>query len=79
MTAVIEKKVINSKNLLFNREEYQKFKSYIAQDADDMFSLVEEKVHQLHEELPFDNHQDKRSFIDDFIKDEKVINLLNLN
>ncbi|MEL7006830.1 MAG: RNA polymerase sigma factor, partial [Bacteroidota bacterium] len=75
----LEKKVINSKSLLFNRKEYQKFRSYISQDADDMFTLVEEKVHQLHEELPFDNTQDKRSFIDDFIKDEKVISLLNLN
>lgn len=79
VTAVLEKKVMDSKNLLFNRTEYQKFKQYISKDADEMFDLVEEKVHELHQELTFNDQQDKKHFIDDFLSDQKVVSLLNLN
>ena len=79
VTAVLEKKVMDSKNLLFNKGEYQKFKQYISKDADEMFDLVEEKVHELHEEFTFNSQKDKKHFIDDFLQDQKVVSLLNLN
>lgn len=75
----MDRKIIESKNLLFNRKEYIKFKSYIAKDADKMFSLVEEKVQELHSEFPFRENFDKKSFIDDFIRSEQLENLMHLN
>ena len=79
VTAIMDRKIIESKNLLFNRKEYIKFKSYIAKDADKMFSLVEEKVQELHSEFPFRENFDKKSFIDDFIRSEQLENLMHLN
>ncbi len=79
VTAVIEKKILDSRNLLYNRAEYQKFKDYIADDAEEIFSIVEDKRRELHQEFPFDAKNDKKALINDFINNEKVVSILNLN
>ncbi len=79
VTAVMECGNIDSKNLLFNRKEYRKFQQYISQDADEILDLVEEKYHEMHNELPYREVFDKKTLIDDFIKDKRVVELLNLN
>jgi len=79
VTAVMECGNIDSKNLLFNKKEYRKFQDYISHDADEMLDLVEEKYHEMHYELPYREQFDKKTLIDDFIKDKRVVELMNLN
>lgn len=79
VTTMIDSKVIDSKALLFNRKEYADFQDYISDDADEMLSLVEESYRELHHELPFKKNFNKKTFLQDFLKDERVINALNLN
>ncbi|MEM9326431.1 MAG: RNA polymerase sigma factor [Bacteroidota bacterium] len=79
VTAVMECGNIDSKHLLFNRKEYKKFQNYISKDTDEILDLVEEKYHEMHYELPYREDFDKRTLIDDFIKDKRVVELLNLN
>ena len=78
ITAVMECGVIDSKNLLFNKEEFGKFQKFISKDADDMLTIVEEKYRELHHELPYKQDFDKKVFIDDFLRDDRVTRLLNL-
>lgn len=79
VTAAMECGPLDSKNLLFNRKEYGKFQQYISNDADEMLEIVEEKYRQLHSELPLKETFDKKTFIDDFLRDERVVSILNLN
>lgn len=70
---------LDSRNLLFNRSEYANFQTHIAKDTQETHDLVEEKVQALHSELPFKDKFDKKGFLDDFIKDERISTLFNLN
>ncbi len=79
VTTVIESKRLDSKNLLFNRKEYANFQEYISKNADEVLELVEEKYHELHHEFPFRQNFDKKTFLDDVLKDEKIISAFNLN
>ncbi|OEJ99553.1 RNA polymerase sigma factor [Roseivirga misakiensis] len=79
VTAVIENQVLDSKNLLFNREEYASFQQYIGNSPQDFSDLIEEKVLELHSQLPYNNTFNKKGFLNDFINDQRVISLLNLN
>lgn len=79
VTAVIEKQILNSKNLLFNKEEYANFQEYIADSPEHLSELMEEKYLELHSQLPFKQSFDKKEVLDDFINDERVVTLLNLN
>ncbi|MBO3700118.1 RNA polymerase sigma factor [Roseivirga sp. E12] len=79
VTAVIEKKILDSKNLLFNKKEYATFQEHIAENPDNLSELMEEKYMQLHSQLPYKQEFSKKEFLDDFINDERVIALLNLN
>ena len=79
VTVVIEDKRIDSKNLLFNREEYSNFQKYISKDADEALSIVEDQHRQLHDRLPFKKDFDRKTFLDEVISDEKVVRLFNLN
>ncbi len=79
VTAVIKKQILDSKNLLFNRQEYANFQVHIADTSDYLSELMDEKYMELHGQLPFKQDFDKKEFLDDFINDERVIALLNLN
>ncbi len=79
VTFAIDGKIIDSKNLLFNRSEYANFKSIIKPDADQMLDLVEEKYVELYQKLPFRKTFDKKTFIEDIVNDDHFKNLLNLN
>ena len=79
VTVMVENKRIDSKNLLFNREEYSNFKEYLSQDVDEAMSIVDEQHRQLYDRLPFKQDFDKKTFLDEVISDEKVVRLFNLN
>jgi len=79
VTVMIENKRIDSKNLLFNREEYSSFQEHISKDADEALSIVEDQYRRLHDRLPFKKTFDRKSFLDEVISDEKVVRLFNLN
>ena len=76
---MIENKRVDSKHLLFNREEYASFKKYISRNADHAFDLVEDKYRELHEQLPFKAEFDRKTFLDEVISDKKVVEIFNLN
>ena len=79
VTFAMNNKRIDSKNLLFNREEYSNFQKYISKDADELLSIVEDQYRQLHDRLPFKKDFDRKTFLDEVISDEKVVRLFNLN
>lgn len=79
VTTMIKNKRIDSRHLLFNRKEYQSFQQYISKNADQAFTLVEDKYRELHEQLPFKAGFDRKTFLDEIINDEKVVSLYNLN
>ncbi|MEM6526538.1 MAG: RNA polymerase sigma factor [Bacteroidota bacterium] len=79
VTVLIENKRIDSKNLLFNRKEYASFRQYISKDADEALSIVEDQHRLLHHHLPFKEKFDRKTFLDEVIRDEKVVRLFNLN
>ncbi|AZQ44804.1 RNA polymerase sigma factor [Nonlabens ponticola] len=79
VTFAMDNKVIDSKNLLFNRSEYSKFKNEIKQDADEMLDIIDEKYAQLYGNLPFKKDFDKQTFLKDIVNDQHIKNLMNLN
>lgn len=79
VTTMIGAKIVDSKNLLYNRKEYEDFKVYISKDADDMLDIVEESYRLLHHELPFKKGFSKKNFLEGFLKNEKVVSALNLD
>ncbi|MEQ9402431.1 MAG: RNA polymerase sigma factor [Cyclobacteriaceae bacterium] len=79
VTTMIDNKRIDSKKLLFNREEYQSFQKYISKNADHALNIVEDKYRELHERLPFKGYFDRKTFLDEVINDKRVVSLYNLN
>ena len=79
VSVMIENKRIDSKNLLFNREEYSNFKKHISRKADEALSIVEDQHRQLHDRLPLRENFDRKIFLDEVISDEKIVRLFNLN
>ncbi|MEM6831379.1 MAG: RNA polymerase sigma factor [Bacteroidota bacterium] len=79
VTTLLDAKLIDSKNLLFNRKEYGNYKKYIRKASDEAWDLVEEKVHELHAGFTFKEQFDKKTFLDGVISNEKVVQLFNLN
>ncbi|MEL6917385.1 MAG: RNA polymerase sigma factor, partial [Bacteroidota bacterium] len=63
VTFALNNKVIDSKNLLFNRTEYSNFKNEIKGDADDMMEIIDDKYAELYGELPFKKDFDKKTFL----------------
>lgn len=79
VTTLINNKRIDSRNLLFNKKEYQEFQQYISRNADQALDVVEEKYRELHDELPFRPNFDRKTFLDEVISDKRVVQLFNLN
>lgn len=79
VTYAIKGKAIDSKNLLFNREEYAKFRTLLKPKADKMLDYVDDKYSELYQELPYKKDFDKKTFLDDIVNDEHIKKLMNLN
>ncbi len=79
VTYAIKGKAIDSKNLLFNRSEYSKFRIIVKPKADSMLDYVDDKYAQLYQELPYKVDFDKKTFLEDIVNDEHIKNIMNLN
>lgn len=79
VTFALNNKVIDSKNLLFNRTEYSNFKNEIKGDADDMMEIIDDKYAELYGELPFKKDFDKKTFLENIVNDEHIKDLMKLN
>ena len=74
----LDNKVMDAKNLLFNRREYANFKAQIAPDADFMFEEVDKQYAELYQGMTFKDDFDKKSFINKIIEDANWKSKLNL-
>ncbi len=79
VTYAIKGKAIDSKNLLFNRSEYSKFRIIVKPKADSMLDYVDDKYSELYGELPYKKGFDKKTFLEDIVNDEHIKNIMNLN
>ncbi len=75
----LDNKIIDAKNLLFNRDEFSNFKDVIKPDADFMIETVEDKFDELYRQMPFKKDFDKKTFLQDIINDEKINQAMRLN
>ncbi|MDO1501611.1 RNA polymerase sigma factor [Winogradskyella maritima] len=79
VTFALNNKVIDSRNLLFNREEFSKFKTEIKGDTDDMMKIIDDKYAELYGQLPYKKDFDKKTFLEDIVNDDHIKNLMKLN
>ncbi|WP_422858872.1 RNA polymerase sigma factor [Flagellimonas sp. S174] len=79
VTFALNNKIIDSKNLLFNRSEYSNFKKEIKGDADEMMDIIDEKYAELYGNLPYKKDFDRRTFLEDIINNDHIKNLMKLN
>ena len=75
----VENQVIDVKHLLFNRKEFDRFKSQIREDADFMFDDIDKKYAELYQDMSFKTDFDKKSFISSVIEDTNWKSKLKLN
>ncbi len=75
----VENQVIDVKHLLFNRKEFDRFKSQIREDADFMFDDIDKKYAELYLDMTFKTDFDKKSFISSVIEDANWKSKLKLN
>jgi len=75
----IDSQVIDAKNLLFNRSEYESFRQHIADDANFMFDEVDRQYALLYQVMTFKADFDKKSFINQVIEDANWQSRFNLN
>ncbi|MEL6483583.1 MAG: sigma-70 family RNA polymerase sigma factor [Bacteroidota bacterium] len=78
VTFAVDNKILDAKNLLFNRKEHANFINIIKPDADFMVSTLEEKYEQLYGQLPFKKDFDKKTFIEDILGDESIERAMRL-
>ncbi|WP_430966990.1 RNA polymerase sigma factor [Spongiimicrobium sp. 2-473A-2-J] len=79
VTFAVDNKIIDSKNLLFNKEEFSNFKQFIKKDADEMLDIVDDKYAELYGALPYKEDFDKKTFMEDIVNDDHIRNLMKLN
>ncbi len=79
VTYALNGKLIDNKNLLFNRKEFSNFKTEIQPSADRMMEVVEDKYATLFQNLPYKEDFDKKAFFADILEDIDFKDLLNLN
>lgn len=75
----LDRKVINAKELLFNRAEFAQFKDQISDDADFMFDEVDRQYAELYQGMTFKEDFDKKAFINKVIEDANWKSRMNLN
>ena len=78
ITVALDQKVIDAKNLLFNRAEYGAFRTQIAQDADFMFEEADRQYVELYQGMTFKEDFDRKSFINQVIEDANWQSKMNL-
>lgn len=74
----VELKVIDAKQLLYNRKEYAAFQDHIAEDANFMFEEVDRQYAELFQGISFKEDFDRKSFINKVIEDSNWQSKLNL-
>ena len=79
VTYAVNNKVIDSKNLLFNKKEYSNFRESIKSEADKMLDVVEEKYSTLYQNLPYKEEFSTKTFLEDILDDDNFKSVLNLN
>lgn len=79
VTYAVNNKVIDSKNLLFNKAAYSNFRKAIRSEADKMLDVVEEKYATLYQNLPYKEEFSTKTFLEDILDDDNFKNVLNLN
>lgn len=75
----LDNKIIDSKNLLFNRDEYTIFKERIKPDTDEMMDIIDEKYSRLYSNLPYKQDFDKETFLRDIVNNDHIKDLMKLN
>ena len=75
----VNNKVIDSKNLLFNKAEYSTFHKAIKIEADKMLDTVEQKYATLYHNLPYKEEFSTKTFLEEILDDENFKRSLNLN
>ena len=77
---VLKNKIVDSRNLLFNREEYVNFHHEVVKPhTHQTRELIDDKYQELLRNLPFKKDMDKSTILDDVINDKRFKNLFNLN
>lgn len=80
VTFALNNKIIDNRNLLFNRKEYVDFHHQVVlPNVGKTIDLIEEKYEQHLRNLPFKKDFDKKSIIDEVVNDDKFKYLFNLN
>lgn len=77
--AAVDNKFIDAKDLLHNRTEYERFQSYLGDDADYLTSDADLRVAELQQNLSFKKDFDKKNFIAEILDDVNWKSRLNLN
>lgn len=75
----LNNKIIDSKNLLFNRKNYSEFQEHIKKDATDMLDIVEEKYSELYSKMTYRKDFDNATFLKNIVNDDHIKNLMKLN
>lgn len=79
VTVSIEAGIIDSKNLLQNRQEYSTFREQLEEDAHYLSDDSELKYLELHREHSFKTHFEKKNFLIKLLEEADWKNRLNLN
>ena len=75
----LDRKVIDAKNLLFNKAEYSSFQEQIMEDADFMLDEVDKVYAELYRDMSFKTDFDKKSYINKVIEDANWQSKLKLS
>ena len=75
----IEAGIIDSKNLLQNRQEFSTFRTTLEEDANYLTDDSELKYHELHREHSFKTNFEKKNFLSQLLEDADWKNRLNLH
>ena len=79
VTVSIDAKIIDSKKLLQNRQEFSTFRKELEEDANYLSDDSELKYLELHREHSFKTNFEKKNFLTQLLEDAEWKNRLNLN
>lgn len=78
VTFALDNKIIEAKNLLFNRKDYTSFLEVIRKDANEMIDFVDVKYAELYHGMSYKKDFDKTTFIRQILDNSQVKSSLNL-
>ena len=79
VTVALGAKIVDSKNLLQNRQEFSTFRNELEEDANYLSDDSELKYLELHREHSFKTNFEKKNFLIQLLEDADWKNRLNLN